>query len=49
MRKVEYKDPTEEEWETFQKVMQVEAQVATVHCHLEQYLHVYKNETFNDY
>jgi len=41
---VEYKDPAEEEWETFQKVMQVESQVATIHCHLEQYLD--QNETF---
>lgn len=28
IRKVEYKDPAEEEWETFQKVMQVETQVS---------------------
>lgn len=29
IRKVEYKDPAEEEWEIFQKVMQVETQVTT--------------------
>lgn len=44
---MEYKDPAEEEWETFQKVMQVETQVATVHCHLKQL--VDKNETFSNY
>jgi len=27
VRKVEYRDPAEEEWEKFQKAMQVEAQV----------------------
>ena len=43
---MEYKDPAEEEWEAFQKVMQVETQVATVHCHLKQ--RVDKNETFNN-
>ena len=29
---MEYKDPAEEEWEKFQKAMQVETQVANISC-----------------